>query len=342
MTPRPTKNLLRAFLFAAVSVSLSLPLAPRASTPRRAARPTPRQASEQEKERPLRRPGIVKRLGRTILDSFLTCNDANIKKRRELLDYGPQFPDSYDDSDFYFYALVDSNWPMAVEYELERQAAAVITIEVKGASPFTQTLDGEGMGQRQATQFTLPVYSGKGPHPARISFKATRDGSSGKERAEFRFVGAGAGEGAMAALPKGPSGIEVAALGRLPLGGAGRGPAPPQCALGVCNTRLTATPGGYVYAFTVGSKSKFNKWAADILESVRTGNSDFSRQVRNIKTVAQRIGPNETKTGSWDGLNNRRRRVRPGRYSLLVKAWFSAYNAGRWNAQRDSDPIPIN
>ena len=346
MTPRLTKNLLRASLFAAVSLSLACPLAARASSPRRAARPTPRQTSEQKRERPLHRPGIVKRIGRAILDSFLTCNDANIKKRRDLLEFGPQFPDSYDPSDFSFRALVDSNWPMAVEYELERRATVVITIEVKAALPFTQTLVGEGMGQRQATQFTLPVYSGKGPHPARISFKATRDGSSGKERAAFRFIGAGAGAGAMAALPKAPTGIEVAALGPLPRGVAGYGRATPRRAraLGIDNTTLSATPGGYVYAFTVGGNSKYRRWAAEIRKTIQSGNSDIINTVTEINNVSQFIGPNETKTGVWNGrIKKSRRKVSPGRYWLFVKAWRSAAgNPAHWNAEGDSDPIFIN
>jgi hypothetical protein len=285
----------------------------------------------------------VKRVARTIRE-FLWCESANERKRRELLEYGPQFPDSYDPSDFSFQALVDSNEPVAFEYELEQGGTAVITIEVKDAPPFKHTLTGEGMGQRRAEQFILPDYVGRGPYPANISVKATRPGPSGDERAELRVVGVGSGKSAMAALPREPSGLEVAALGALPLGGAGYVPAPRQRsrALGIYDTTLSATTGGYVYAFSVGANSKFRRWSAEIVHSVRTGNSDVPDTVVVLKNTAQFIGPNETKTGSWNGMLKRGGRVPRGRYSLFVKAWLSANNPGAWDAQRDSDPILIN
>ena len=267
---------------------------------------------------------------------------------RELLEYGPQFPDRYDQSDFSFRALVGADWPMRFFYRLENKATLVITIQVMGAPPFTRTIEGEGMNITYGEAFDLPTYAGKGPHAALISFKATRPGPNGNERADFRLLGAGAGEGGFGALLKGAPGLEVAALGSLPLGGEGRDPArasaPPRLipGLSIYDTTLSATPGGYVYSFKVGRNSTYRKWAADIIENVRRNNSDVPRTVKNIKTVAQRIGPNQTKTGIWDGLNDRHKKVPPGRYSLFVRAWYSGYNAGTWNAVDDSDPIFVN
>jgi hypothetical protein len=347
MTQSLPRNLLRSFLFAAVSLSLACPLSASASSPRRAARSAPHQTSEQRPEsRPIRKSGVVKRIGRDILDAFLTCNDANVKKRRELLAYGPQFPDSYDESDFYFYALVDSNWPTALVYRLEQGATAVVTIRVKDAAPFTQTLTGGGMGREQTGQFTLPVYKGKGPHPARISLKATRDGPNGKERAEFRFVGAGAGEGALASAPKGASGLEVAALGALTLGGARptRAPAEPQRARGELNVyevKLGQGQGGdYFYSFMVGAK--FNKWGAYIRTNVQAPRHIEARTIRKAALEEEPIGPRWSPIKrNWDGRDDSRRRVRRGNYWVWVKVWRSAENGAAWVADR-SDPYTVN
>lgn len=258
------------------------------------------------------------------------------------MDFGPQFPGSYDPSDFSIQALVDTGWRMAIKYELERVGTATVTIQVMGASPFTQTLNGDGMGQGRTAQFTLPVYTGKGPHPALISFKATRDISVGKVNAAFRLLAIEAGGEMDASLPKDPSGLEVAALGPLPLGGVRRGGTAPQRAraLNLYDTTLSPTPGGYVYAFKVGAK--FNRWAANIKKTTLTGNTYMPETVRHVKAVAERIGPNQTKTGNWDGLNDKKVKVKPGRYSLFVTAWWSGSNIGHWNAADDSDPIHIN
>lgn len=335
-TQRRSPNLRHAFLFAACLL-LTCPLAARAVSP-------PRQTGGQEEEevvRPLRRPGRFKSFGRNLL-GFLRCKAANVRKRQELLEYGPQFPKRYDPSDFSFEALVGASWPMVIEYELERQGTAVVTIQVMGADPFTQTLRGEGMGERRTARFTLLAYPGAVPLPALISLKATRDGTRGTERAEFNFLGAGAGDDAVGALPKGTSGLEVAALGPLPPGVIGSAAPQLSCAMKLCNSKLSLTNGGYVYSFEVVAGGRFYRWAAKIETHLNRGKSGLTDSVKDLDGEVRRIGPNQTIERPWDGRNSKGRRVRPGRYWVFVMAWRSGSSIGHWNASNNSPHIIIN
>lgn len=340
MPSRRPGNTRRVILFAVLSLFLTYPLAVRANTP---------QASESRPEgRIIKRPNGFKRFGRGFLD-FLICRKANVRLRRELLEYGPQFPSRYDPSDFSFRALVNTNWPMAVEYELEQQGTVVITIKVMGAPDFTQRLTGDGMGKLRTARFTLPDYTNirdKGPHPALISFKATRPGPRRDVHAAFRLLGVGAGEAGVEARLKKPDGIEVALLGALPHGGlrparsaAGRQPAR---ALNVYDVTLGPQQGIYVYVFRVGDK--FNRWSADIMKNVQK--KDYQEPVPIIEgaIVERPLDPNRPVTGFWNGLDGSKRKVRKVSVWVFVKAWMTAETQGKggWDAAGSSDSYPIN
>lgn len=346
-TPRRTSNQRHAFLLAACLL-LACPPAPRASAHGRGNGPPPTQTGgQEEEERPLHRPGNFKRFGTNVLD-FLTCKKANLRKRRELLEYGPQFPKRYNTSDFSFEAIVGASWPVAIEYELEEQGTAVVKIEVMGNYPFTQTLKGGGLGERRTARFTLPPYKGEGPHPALISFKATLDGMREREPARLHVLRMGAGEDAVAAMPNN-SPPEVAALGPPPPGLFGYAPAPQRCACAskLCNVQLNATSGGnYAYSFCVAT-AKFHRWAADIRRLIPQKNTDDYERVGRVKNVALRIGPDQTINEAWDGRkprggrNTRSRKVRPGMYSVFVMVWWSGGTIGPWAFDAPSQYIAI-
>ena len=343
MTPRLLINTRRAILFTAASLLLTCPLAARA-TPPQTGEPTPGGRS-------IKRPGRIKKLGVNVLD-FLSCKTANARLKRELLAYGPQFPQRYDPSDFSFKALVNADWQMGVDYELERGATVVMTIRVMGAAPFTEEIIGEGIGRRLAARFTLPSYrinSEQGPYPALISFKATRPGPSGEERAEFilRGAGAGASEDIFAWGPRGPAGVEVAALGPLPRG-AGRSEGltagrPATTPLRLSEVRLDPGPrNDYVYSFKVNG-GRFNRWRADILRMIPKSTHQERETLLTAAFKEQPIPivPGTPVRGIWDGHKGKRR-VRPGEYTVRVMASVSERKNGAWTVVQDGKPIPIN
>jgi len=343
MTPRLPGNTRQACLFSVIALFLLCPHAVHAGSPRRAAGTPPSQESESNPEgRSLKRPGGIKRFGRNVLE-LLWCGPSNRRIRWELLEYGPQFPDRYDPSDFSFWALVNTNWPMAVEYEMESQGTAVITINVMGAAPFTQTFTGEGIGKRQTGRFILPVYTGKGPHAALITLKATRPGPKGNERASFLFFGAGAGEEAVASHPTEPNGLEVAALGPLPPGVGRLVREPPGrqfSSLRLFDVTFGPGQGGYVFTFRVSGI--FNRWGADITRMIQTRSHHEPEKVATAALKAQPIGPRYPVGGVWNGLGKNRRRVRRGEYSVHVMVWVSSENRGDWDYAVFGDPLTIN
>jgi hypothetical protein len=286
----------------------------------------------------------LKKFGRNFLD-FLKCKSANVRMKLDLLEYGPQFPDKYDQSDFSFRALVNTNWSMAVEYELERQGTVVINIEVMGAPTFTQRLDGEGIGKRQSARFTLPVYPGKGLHPALITLKAIRPGRYGDERADFVFHGAGAGEVAVVSRPREPPGVEVAVLGRLPPGvGRNVGSLAGRdfgSSLSLYDVTFRPGWGGGYYVFSFKVNGRFSRWGADITRMIPRRGRRMSSRVVNVALREFPIGPEKPVRGDWNGLGMHDRKVLPGEYSVFAMAWVAAENRGNWNASQSSESLAI-
>lgn len=331
MPPCRPGSILRAVLFTALSLLIACPCAVHASSPRQVSEARPA-------ARIIKKPGRIERFGSNFL-AFLKCREANVRLRRELLAYGPEFPRNYDPSDFSFRALVNTNWPMTVEYELEQQSTVVITIKVMGAADFTQRLDGEGMGKLRTARFILPVYSHKpdaGPHPALISFKAIRPGTYGDMRADFRLVGAGAGPEDAASRRREPIGVEVAGLGPLPHG-VGRNVGSPagrqfERRLGLSDVKFSLGANGYDYSFK--TSGRFNRWGADITRKVRHADN----WVTKLALYEEPLDPGDLREGVWNGRAGRGR-VRPGKYSVRVRVWVLM--DGKWEMEESSDPLAI-
>jgi hypothetical protein len=333
MTQRRPSNTRQAFLFIALSLLLAFPHAALARSPQTS---EPRPA-----RRIIKRPSGFNKFGRDVID-ILRCRTKNGKMRRDLLAYGPQFPSEYDPSDFSFWALVNTNWPMAVVYELEQKGTVVITIKVMGEPDFKQTFTGEGIGKLSAMRFTLPVYPEKGPykgpHPAYISIKATRPGPKEDVRADFVFLGAMAGPDAIRSRLREPTAVEVAGLGPLPHG-LGRNAGPPvrpQSDFTIYD--ITFGRGSGVYVFSFKTNGRFSRWGADIIKKAVVLKSTRDMQVATAGASQEAVEPDDPVEGEWDGRNGRVK-VPPGKYSLRVRLWVEVY--GSW-AVEDCEPVAID
>lgn len=344
-TPHESSKCRREVLFAiAVCLTLTLltPICARAArVPGRdtSRQQTGKEAADTRSPQPARRQSALRRSWTKFAD-FLTCRSVNRMKRQELLVRGPQFPDSYDPTNFSIQALVGSEWPMLLEYVLETGGTLIVTVRVMNEDPFTRTFQGDGMNNIRVESFTLPKFTrvrGPGPYPALISFETTRLSGPGKrKRAAFALFGTGAGPKAFTVAGSNRSPLQVASLGgprtaitsnALALTRAGDPRAAARSNL--YEVTFEERQGVYICGFKVGDD--FDRWSMEVRKHL--GRLD---KVWGYRDNAS-IGPHMPVIfKQWDGRSDRGRPARRGQY----KAWIFVWNSGgdaSWNTATSTD-----
>jgi hypothetical protein len=271
------------------------------------------------------------------LKDFLQCHLSNRMKKEELLMYGPQL--KYGTDSVSIQALVKGG-SMMIEYEMETQSTATITIRVMNEAPFTRTFSGDGMGKIRSESFDLPHYRNDKPQPGLISIKAARRGPGGSLPTAFDLlaIGNAIGPKPFTTDASGRHFVQVASLGGLravstshavPLPRASRSPWADR--LNLYDITFKESQGDYIYSFNVGDR--FDRWGLQVLK--------HRGRLRPLKVreslYEEAIGPYlNTLQNHWDGLNDDGRRVRPGKYKVLVSVWDSSGDAS-WDIAKRAD-----
>ena len=327
------------------------------------------EASPTPMSKPLPRELRPKKIGalRTVFD-FLSCNAARLTKEQELYRSGPQFPLNYDDNDFSFVALVKGGWEVTIEYQLDLDSTASITFVAKDAEPFSEELhsapnqvNSKVGGVRRLT-IRLPDEFSNKPRPALISFKATVNGSQGKEPAGFELLSLGIGN-RFTFNPKSNS-TNPPAAESMTKDSLKRGLAQPVSYREVLSagapesqgaveiTRIDVAPDALVPAgtfnYTFESTDKFSQWKADYhrkTRQLRNGRNVLGTQ--HLQTVPFNelvfAGHNPQPSGSKAWQITKSKRFVPGEYKIQVTAFLRADagdDAGKM-ATRLSQPLKI-
>jgi hypothetical protein len=119
---------------------------------------------------------------------------------RKVLDAeGPQFPETFNMSDFSMIAYVRGGWPMVIDFQLEQPAIVLLTIAADGIEPFYYHLDARNIARHQE-KLTIPARFGDAATPAKYSIRALGATTGEVKPVYLRLFGLGAGPRAVGSL----------------------------------------------------------------------------------------------------------------------------------------------
>jgi hypothetical protein len=253
-----------------------------------------------------------------------------------LNEQGPQFPQTFDTSKFTITTFVKGGWPLVIEYELEKNSLAVMTLKAqtdRGPQNFVQNLSGEG--GRRTEMLQIPERFGDKIVPGFIAIEAFTNLGGEKKHTDFQLYGIGLGVERVAfEAPEPLTGQVVPAAYSLRL---------PDVfsSVKLFQSEVISGPtfdpdtinvgAGNKITYRFQPRDKFGMWAADFRAITKQTNSDGSvvRKTKWVRTdqFDEEIGPREV-VRDWDG-KDRKGKISPGEYRLTIRAWWSAVKGGK-------------
>jgi hypothetical protein len=113
---------------------------------------------------------------------------------------GPAFPAVFSMSSFSVKGFVKGRWPIVIDYELEAESNALVTISVKGTKqPLVIKLEPTN-DQHKEVISQLPEEFGKKPQVGVLSFQAFKTGAGERRPARFFLYGLGVGDHAVGSM----------------------------------------------------------------------------------------------------------------------------------------------
>lgn len=257
-----------------------------------------------------------------------------VEQERQLNAHGPQFPATYDSSEFSMTGFLKARLPITIEYELEKGAEAklgVVLLSVKNFEIFNHRLGGEIIGDGpigpiMRDRLELPDRFGPEFQPGLIGLQARIENAGKKKNARFELHGLGLGE---------------------PFKASGAGPADFMLVSSVANL-LESLGGGQSSfidsiritpaAFSTSQRERtnysfvptntFGAWAADfrsLSSTIKDGRETITTKLVKRYEPGEQLTANETIEKQWDGLNTKGRPSR-GSHRLVIRAWWSKAN----------------
>lgn len=215
---------------------------------------------------------------------------------------GPLFPAvAFSMSDFSVQGIVKGKWPLVIEYELEADSTAEVTISINnGELKFPVRLRTTNGKTIQVTDH-LPETFGQKPQLGEVSFKAFKNGPEPRRPANFFLYGLGFGDKAVGSM--------------------------------VVNNLKFQPPGIHPKlkekaSYGFHSLSEFDFGSADFMRVTYPDNVYHFEPVAR-KKLNDGIEYDETVTKDWDGKNDKGK-VSLGRHQFRVQVWRTLQSGGDW------------
>lgn len=271
------------------------------------------------------------------LDQFKSFDALPKAEQEKLLTRrGPRLQVEYNASDFSMRVLVKANWPILLEYGLESNRPADLSIAVEGIDPYRIQLAPAG---HERLSIILPDEFGAAFQVGKLHIGAV---TSNGQAADFQLFGFAMGPKGIQALrrvndsgaeaqlalndvtPRPESGYEPLAL---------FAPAPQsgtsiQINVSLPNTiKVKQKPENRIpFSFTSREDFSEGRWEWWLLRGL------------NWKKVWQKetggISRNQTRSTSWNGIITSRKLVSTGSHGLQLTAWQKAGNNRDWVVAR--------
>ena len=303
---------------------------------------------------------------------FLACETAQRGKDWELRKKGPQFPDSYDPSDFFIIARLKGDEPVVLVHELEPGSKLVVTVKMLNAPTYVQEFPYDTIGPQQKSQidsFTIPLSFGMSWHAGVIEFRAVKGSPTAAEPAEYRLGAIGIGHKALHPRrpqpPPSPAPSptpETMGLSRPAPSDSGRGlfaaasyarsapvaPAFEQDTVSIFNLRVEKVTRNNVplFSYSFETSRDFGSWKTYV-DREHIGSGTSGRPAREMKYYTHIDGDGRLRTinspipARWDGKNEEGQRAPRGKYQFTIFAWNSAQDSGE-AAARSRVPAVID
>jgi hypothetical protein len=215
---------------------------------------------------------------------------------------GPLFPEAaFSMSDFKVQALVKGRWPIVVEYELEADSTAEVTISINnGEFKFPVRLRTTNGKTIQVTDH-LPGTFGEKPQLGEVSFKAFRNGPEPRRPANFFLYGLGFGDKAVGSMVVDHLEFQ-----------------PPSI-----HPKLNEKA-----SCSFHSLSDFDSGSADFMRVTYPDNVYHFEPVAR-KKLNNGIAYDEWLAKDWDGKNDKGK-ISPGRHQFRVRVWRTLQSGGDW------------
>ena len=212
---------------------------------------------------------------------------------------GPLFPLGFNMSHFEVKGFVKGEWPLVIDYELEPDSIATLTISTENVKqPVVINLSPT---QRGEVISKLPAEFGKKPQVGVLTFEAFKTGSSGREPAGFVLHALGMGDHAVGS-------VVIDQLHFQP--------------------ENISTQKGQKASYSFHSRAYFNRgWAEFKLLTV-------TNRIVHVQLVASEqlnngIRNGDSVTREWDGKDNHHL-VKPGVYQFHVRMQRGLSSGGDW------------
>jgi hypothetical protein len=216
---------------------------------------------------------------------------------------GPMFPaTAYSMSDFSVEGVVQGDWPIVIDYELEADSTAEVTISIneggkKIAIPLTST-----NGERKDVESRLPKAFGDKQQLGVISFKAFKNGPEPRVPADFFLYGLGFGYKAVGSM----------VLVQLKF--------KPDSIRPKLKEKAS-------YSFK--SLSDFNSVTTEFKLATRARDGSTHSQLAYSKEFKDGVRQGQTVAGDWDGKNSKGQ-ISVGPHQFHVRAWRTLKSGADW------------
>lgn len=228
---------------------------------------------------------------------------------KKLAKAGPNIAATFNPSDFTFDALVQGNWPLFFDYEIEQPGHVRLIIKVNKGGSVTYVF--KRSAGRHGELITLPPNLASETAVASYSIKAVSDDTPGATPIPFNIralaVGRAVGSSGLTQLLFSPR--EVRVVGGRPAARASYSFRSIRRFSGGAQAEIRLVSGGY---------------------SKRVGSKSFERV----------IAPGETVSGAWDCKKGGKPSL--GRHKLFVKAWFTLQDSGSWALAQSQESVMIS
>lgn len=225
-------------------------------------------------------------------------------KAKVLYKKGPVFLATFSMSNFSMLGFVKDQWPIVIEYELEPDSTAFITISIMDNDknkPFVIELPPTNNERRQVIH-RLPDGFGKKPQVGVLSFRAFKNGPGERKPARFFLSGLGVGDKAVGSM----------VIDQL------------QFQPGSINTKLKEKA-----SYSFRSLSDFNTGSADFMLVKPSSDGVVRPQLAGRQELKNGVRGNTIVSKEWDG-KNLKGKYSQGPHQFYVRVWRGAKSGGDW------------